>query len=318
MSAQANLAGFYPPRSGDVWNDNLAWQPIPVHTVATEQDSLMGKAPCAFYDDIYEKLMKGEAIQKILKENEQLLSFLTEKTGSPVKTLQDVEFLYSVLEIETLHDFQLPDWTVGVFPEKLFPLAGLSFASRTIGKTLARLKAGPLLKEILEHARAKVKGALAQNYWIYSGHDTTIANMLNTLGVFKGMNFAPPPFASSILFEVHEHQPAHYEVQIFYKNSTNEPGPIEIPGCGFSCPLEKMFEIYDEVIPGDWVEECKGKKIFDSTFVLWCVVGLLLGCALGEISLRRKKDGKLRKSLIPSKLADLQGDIGPTVVIVKC
>lgn len=33
MSAEANLAGLYPPRGQDMFNPNISWQPIPVHTV---------------------------------------------------------------------------------------------------------------------------------------------------------------------------------------------------------------------------------------------------------------------------------------------
>lgn len=33
MSAEANLAGLYPPEGQEMFNPNISWQPIPVHTV---------------------------------------------------------------------------------------------------------------------------------------------------------------------------------------------------------------------------------------------------------------------------------------------
>ena len=66
-------------------------------------------------------------------------------------------------------------------------LAAKSFQTNTYNKAMARLKTGPLIKEILDRFMAKYLNKLHQNrtLWIYSGHDTTIANVLNTLDLFE-------------------------------------------------------------------------------------------------------------------------------------
>lgn len=38
MSAQANLAGLFPPSDGEKFDQSIGWQPIPVHTVPRDID----------------------------------------------------------------------------------------------------------------------------------------------------------------------------------------------------------------------------------------------------------------------------------------
>lgn len=38
MSAEANLAGLFPPDGMQRFNPNISWQPIPVHTVPIAED----------------------------------------------------------------------------------------------------------------------------------------------------------------------------------------------------------------------------------------------------------------------------------------
>lgn len=52
---------------------------------------------------------------------------------------------------------------------------------------LAKIKGGFLLKEILDRFTNKSTSTLDpdRSFWVYSGHDTTICRILNTLGVLK-------------------------------------------------------------------------------------------------------------------------------------
>lgn len=47
-------------------------------------------------------------------------------------------------------------------------------------------------------------------------------------------------------------------MQIFYKNSKETPDPSYIPGCGTLCPLSKMYELLDDILPkDDFNTECQ-------------------------------------------------------------
>lgn len=72
------------------------------------------------------------------------------------------------------------------------------------------------------------------------------------------MQFRLPPFSSCLFFELYEGDSDPY-VRLLYKNST-EPGQItqlDIPNCGMKCPLQKLYELYDQILPNkSHTEEC--------------------------------------------------------------
>lgn len=82
--------------------------------------------------------------------------------------------------------------------------AQLHFLDSTKTKKLARLRSGFLIRDMLEHFTAKSESKLSPDYsfWMYSGHDTTIFALLNTLGVLDAclIHFNVSSFVSKVLF----------------------------------------------------------------------------------------------------------------------
>lgn len=83
----------------------------------------------------------------------------------------------------------LPEWAQKVFVDggnfEYLAEYWLKFSSGTV--QLKRLKSGFLLKEILDRFKSKTLSTLTPDLllYLYSGHDTTVANMLNSLGLFE-------------------------------------------------------------------------------------------------------------------------------------
>ncbi|XP_058812426.1 prostatic acid phosphatase [Topomyia yanbarensis] len=258
MSAESNLAGLYPPNGSDVWDSAIQWQPIPVHTSPEILDEVLAaKKPCPAYDNALRKYKDSDEFQQYNKSLEPVYQYVSTHSGKKVNTPTAAQNLYSCLHIEALNNFTLPDWTKQVYPQPLSSISARSFATKTYTPQLARLKTGPLVKEILQRFQDKANKKLKpdRKLWIYSAHDITVANLLNTLRLFELHN---PPFASCVLLELR--QSAHYDepyISIYYKNTTDEPEPMNIPSCGPRCPLSQMFKIYQDILPDNWPRECQ-------------------------------------------------------------
>lgn len=86
-----------------------------------------------------------------------------------------------------IHFHRLPEWTKKVYPGgDMKWISGQSFVTNTATPVLKRLKAGFLLREILTRLTNKTLSKLTpdRTLHMYSAHDTTVASLLNTLGVF--------------------------------------------------------------------------------------------------------------------------------------
>lgn len=110
MSAQANLAGLYPPNGDEIWSENIpTWHPIPVHTVPLKDDHVLYKPKnCPNYVAAFlEYVNKSHEVQEIYTKNQHLFSHWSKMCGSDIKTIADVSLLYNTLYIEKLHNKSL-------------------------------------------------------------------------------------------------------------------------------------------------------------------------------------------------------------------
>nr|XP_023016136.1 prostatic acid phosphatase-like [Leptinotarsa decemlineata] len=294
MSAEANLAGLYPPFGNQVWDEVIKWQPIPVHTQPQQEDILLAaKKPCPKYDRLLKQLFKSDYFRNISHQNHDLYAYLTRYSGQTVSDLKSIEYLYSTLLIETLNNYTLPSWAIKVFPIKLYPWASLSFATETFTPELARLKTGPLFNHIVKFFKNRTaESTETPKFLVFSAHDTTIANVLNTMGAFE---YHTPPFASTIMMEMRKRSNGRSYVNLFYKN-TSEPRQITLKHCDFNCDLVDFSTILKPIIINleDWEIECKLKTPnswplnFEWNIILLCSILTVIFLAIGIIMSLKK------------------------------
>lgn len=133
------------------------------------------------------------------------------------------------------------------------------------------------MKKLLQDWKAVANNSLApkeRKMFLYGGHDSTIVNILRTLQVWDPQF---PGFGIMILFEFSKDVITNtyglevckinrkflfnyfcYILQIFLRNSTtSEPRQLTIPGCSSFCPLNKLIELTEKVVPENWELECQ-------------------------------------------------------------
>lgn len=103
MSAAANLAALFPPEKEQQWNQNIQWQPTPIHTIPENLDELFfnGK-PCPRFQRETKRFMESKEFTSLLNEYKPLFKYLNENAGIKMNDVHDVLILYNTLFIQTL------------------------------------------------------------------------------------------------------------------------------------------------------------------------------------------------------------------------
>ncbi|XP_050813128.1 lysosomal acid phosphatase isoform X2 [Gopherus flavomarginatus] len=232
MSAEANLAGLYPPQGQQVFNPNVSWQPIPVHTVPDSAERLLKfpLSPCPRYEQL---------------QNE---------------TRQSTEYINKTRQNLQTHKLLLPPWVTPDVMTRLKQLKdfGFEFLFGIHQQTeKARLQGGVLLAQIRKNMTSAANASAPQHLKLlaYSAHDTTLVALQMALKVYNGRQ---APYASCHIFELYQDDDSNFSVEMFFHNeSGREPFPLTLPGCEQRCPLLDFLQLTDRIIPQDWAHECQ-------------------------------------------------------------
>ncbi|KAE8606595.1 hypothetical protein XENTR_v10010797 [Xenopus tropicalis] len=261
MSAEANLAGLYPPKGSQIFNPNITWQPIPVHTVPESEDKLLKfpLTPCPEYLRLQEETRQSAEFVNMTRDNEAFLRMVANKTGLSECSLETVWSVYDILFCEKMHNLSLPSWATPKVFAQLNKLKDFSFVF-SFGVTervkKARLQGGVLVEQILKNITAAAQNASDGLKLIaYSAHDSTLAALQMALDVYNGKQV---PYASCHIFELFEEDSGIFTVEMYLRNESGKsPYPLSLPGCAHACPLQEFQSLLQPIIPQDWETECQ-------------------------------------------------------------
>ncbi|KAM3958304.1 LOW QUALITY PROTEIN: prostatic acid phosphatase [Aphomia sociella] len=257
MSAYTFLAGL-PPTERQMWHPEMPWQPIPVHSLPRNLDNIVaGTKSCNLWSAMYNEAKAEVDAQPRFNE---LFDYLTKHTNQSMRSVLDVDFLYSSLQTQQEAGLKLPEWTKNVFPFKMRNPFMLSLALLSYNETLQRLQIGPLLGEIKQYLKESVNHEnLDRSLYLYSGHDVTVVSMWRALGF---QELLEPEYGASIALELHEEvEQDSFFVKAFYRNNTKVEVPMELKlsFCSDPCTYEQFVQHLEKLIPTDWEAECQNK-----------------------------------------------------------
>ncbi|XP_037029689.1 prostatic acid phosphatase-like [Bradysia coprophila] len=262
LSAQAFLTGVYKPEtSPDFWTSNLPWNPpFTVHTTPRKVDNLIhANTKCAAFSKHFDAFLQLDEIKEFDRKHKELYDYLSLHSGDNVEKMSDTVPIRDTLWIESIHNKSLPDWTKRVLRggdlyDNLEETFLKTFRLDTSTQFMAKIKGGFLLKDILDRFTNKSKSLLEpdRKLWVYSGHDSTIIRLLNSLGILETV----PNVSTCVLFEMRNINNVPH-IEIFWKDASAAAVPLRIPNCGLSCPLADFYVLYKNVLPTkSFEEEC--------------------------------------------------------------
>lgn len=222
----------------------------------------MVRTPCPRYHEAVEEVLASNEVKEVLDENASLFEELTKHTGMPIKTPDDIQSLYGTLRAESEYGLRLPKWTQDYYPEKLTNLTDLSYIYNIYTDEMKQIKAGPFIKKLVTEFENKRDGTLKPKELkisLYTGHDSSVVNVLSGLNVWHKQN---PTYGIMAMFElVRDKKSNEIGVQMYLRNSTTSGAfPLTIPGCEHFCPLDKFIAFGNEVIPNDHAALCVPKN----------------------------------------------------------
>ncbi|KAJ8964492.1 hypothetical protein NQ314_004779 [Rhamnusium bicolor] len=259
MSAASNLAGLYPPTSFQRFNEELNWQPIPIHTLPKKQDAVISmKKKCKKYNKQLEKLDDDKFFKDINTKYADLFEFLSNQTGW---TVTDISFINELQSIFYTYRVQnpsyIPAWVDSLDQDVMNYLSGLAAAKETYTEKLAKLRVGPFFHYLIAHFKNIIANDEEEaKFLMLSGHEHTVVSVLNSIGAY---DYLTPEFATVIIWELKKSEDGAYYINMFYKK---EKGITEITldGCQFNCEFDTFKKVLKPITlkESDWEDKCDG------------------------------------------------------------
>jgi len=241
MSAQSILLGLYPLGTGPSLDEATyalpnGFQPIPIHIVPPEQDTLLLPP----YDNEFETyiLNDPEWVQKEAQLKPYYAGW-SKIANIPIRNLFELLHFSDRLFIERLYHMPLPQGISTTEADMILESGKWALIKIANHPKWAVLMGKELAKTIQQEMRLSTEQTRPLKYILFVAHDSTIAAQLKLLG--QNVNDYPP-YAAQLHYELFDTGASHYEVRVSYLQQ-----PLWINACGgYTCSLNEFITLLNE------------------------------------------------------------------------
>ncbi|CAD5229069.1 unnamed protein product [Bursaphelenchus okinawaensis] len=274
-SAQLLLAGLFPPKTSQVWNDKLLWQPIPVHTQPILDQVSFGALD--YCPDFKKTLVNSTENLKFLDSIRPMIEELQNLTGI---NITDLDVLQKVTDaIITRNDIPelvpLPDWAdeslVSYWEKKRNEF------HRRFVTSMKDSTGGWHFNQLISQFDAILNNSTKHKFIVYSGHDTNIM----TLGIYLNIsiiNQELQPVSSYLAFDLSK-EGKQKIIRAFLHNKLNGSRVhLNITGCPEPCIYSEFKRLGQPMDTLKFTSICLGQDITigDDQTVLYGIISSLL------------------------------------------
>ncbi len=242
MSAQSFLMGLYPLGTGPSLSKSRIpalpqlFQPIPIHTIAKDQDNLLitwTKSPV--FKEYLKKYVYSTAEwkEKTTKLTPKFTKW-SQATGIKITELFQLISLGDTLYINQLYQVPLPAGLTSKDAQEIIDAGRWAFTTAFKSQEIGKNTGNTLLRTIANYLQEVAVGKTQIKYLLFSSHDSTQLSLMSAMAApLKEV----PPYAADLNFSLFEHGKNTYYVKIYFNGKK-----VIIPGCNKSniCSLAEF------------------------------------------------------------------------------
>ena len=242
MTAQSFLMGLYPNGTGPVFDGKPALpgsaQPIPIHTVASHEETLLyPDGPLYKYDKLRARYVASTPQWR--QKNAALqpnFARWSEATGITITDIYQLKPLGDTLFVRQLYNVPPPQGLSAQDVQEIIDAGRWAFIAGFQPEAVGRATGSALLKQVAGFMQDVSREKTDLKYVLFSAHDSTLMSEMSALGAPLAET---PHYASRLNFAMFSAGQESFIVKVTYNDR-----PVAVKGCGpDACTLSQFLAL---------------------------------------------------------------------------